>query len=101
MSKLKPLTLEELKYMDGVKVFTVPIVINKSPRPTFDPYYSGLCFHRVDIDSGKIINNDGGFWNISKLNNLNYGFLAFKEAVSEEEVLKIWEELIIDGMVSY
>lgn len=95
---MKALTMEELEKLDGQKVFTVPLVID---RPTFSTYYVGLGFCKVNILEQKLENDDGGWWDIRGLNRLPYGFLAFPRQVTWNEALKAWKELKKNGMVKY
>jgi len=87
MSEIKALTLEELEKLDGQKVFTVPLIIDK---PSFSTYYVGLGFHKVNILEQKLKNDNGGWWDIRELNCLPYGFLAFPKRVIWNEVIKAW-----------
>ena len=98
MSEIKALTLEELEKLDGQKVFTVPLIINK---PSFSTYYVGLGFFKVNILEQKLENKDGDCWDIRELNCLPYGFLAFPRQVTWDEALKAWKELKKNGMVKY
>ena len=98
---MKPLTMEELKNMDGNVVFTIPLVPDK---PCFDRRFLGLGFHLVDI-SKKLLFKKGEFlnerWKLESLNKIPFGFIAFKNQVTEEQALQAWKELKSHGMVRY
>jgi len=90
MSKIKALTLEKLEKLDGQEVFTVPLIIDK---PSFNSYYVGLGYFKVNILEQKLENDKGEWWNIRDINCLPFGFLAFSRRVDWNEVLKAWREV--------
>jgi len=102
MSKVKALTLNEIKNMDGKLVFTVPVIDDKETgglSPSFSFLWRGLGFRVVNVEEGKLI-DEKGFWLFNDINPTDdCGFIAFKEKVTEKEAIKAWEEMKLSGMV--
>lgn len=101
MSKIKALTLNEIKNMDGQTVFIVPVVYEgcEEPHPSLNTLYSGLGTHIIKKSEGLLVGNDGCFWRFDDINPSDIGFIAFREPVTKEEANKAWEELKLNGMV--
>ena len=71
----KPMTIEELRKMDGQKVYCVRLDENAHETP--DHSYCG--WHTVNVKEAKLFDSDGKYWWI-KSNGERYGYHAYRQA---------------------
>lgn len=79
LTKPKPISLEQLRGMDGEKIWAVNL--DDKGNPEYNHCHCG--WHVVDLDIGRVISEDGGYWNL-KAYDTPLGFIAYTHKPDQE-----------------